>query len=170
MPRPFGQIVTDVNKPLAIENMAAWFECLRHLGPLSEAKQSGERKPHPAPLIGNRGPTLIAADFAGQYAVIHALFAIEIIQLIQTGSEPHVMFVKDGSPLHGGAMQCLASFAVTEFRIHRLSAHLVANAAAKTRSLVFWHKCRIIKGCIFGSESVFGREHHKSFQRGPANF
>ena len=136
MPRPFGQIVTDINKPLAIENMAAWFECLRHLGPLSEAKQSGERKPHPAPLIGNRGPTLIAADFAGQYAVIHALLAIEIIQLIQTGSEPHVVFVKDGSPLHRSAMQYLACSAMTQFGIHGVGAHLVPDAATKARGPV----------------------------------
>jgi hypothetical protein len=137
---------------------------------LPEVKQRGESKPHPAPFIGNQGPTPVTADLAGQDAVIHPLLAIEKTQMIQAGSQPHVMFVKDNSPLHGSAMQCLASFAVTEFRVHRLSAHLIANAAAKTRSLVFWYKCRIIKGCIFGSESVLGREHHKSFQRGPANF
>jgi len=112
---------------------------------LPKVKQRGEGKPHSAPFIGNRGPALVAADLAGRDAAIPALLAIEKTQLIPTGSEPHLVFVKDGSPLHRSAMQCLACFAVTELGIHGLSVYLVSNAATKARGLVLWNKCRVIK-------------------------
>lgn len=61
-------------------------------------------------------------------------------------------------------MQYLAGSAVTEFRIHWLSAHLVSDPAAKARGPVPWNKCRIIKGRICGSESVRRCKHHNVFQ------
>jgi hypothetical protein len=111
---------------------------------MTKVKQRRESKPHPAPFIGNRGPTPVAADLAGQDAFIPVLLTIEKTQIFQSGSEPHLMFVKDGSPLHRSAMQCLACSTMTEFGLHRFSAHLVSNAATKAGGLVFWNKCRIL--------------------------
>jgi len=144
--------------------MAAWFERFRRLDTWTEVEQRRECQPHPAPFVGNRGPALATADLAGQDAVMHALLAVEKTQLVQAGSEPHVLFVKDGCPLYGRAVKCLACSAVTEFRVHGLSAHLVANAATKARGPIPGNECRIIKGRIFGSESVSGRKHHDSFR------
>jgi hypothetical protein len=84
-----------------------------------------------------------------------ALLAIEKIQVIQAGGEPHMALVKDGGPLHGGTVQFLAGQAVTNFRIHGISAHLVSNGTTKAGGSVFGDKRRVVQGRIFGSESLF---------------
>ena len=91
-----------------------------------------------------------------------ALLAIKKMQVIQAGGEPDVALVKDGSPLHGGTVQFLARQAVTNFRIHGIGAHLVSNGPAKAGGPVFWDKRRVVKGGIFGSESVFHGKHPES--------
>ena len=140
MPGPLGQIIPDVDGPHVIENMAGWFECIRYLGRRPEIKKGGEGKPHPPPFIGNGSPTSAAADLAGQDALMEVLLAIVKMQVIQTGNEPHMTFVKDGGPLHGGAVQFLARQAVTNFRINGITAHLVANGPAKAGGPVFGDK------------------------------
>ena len=124
-----------------------------------EIKQGGEGKPHPTPFIRNGSTASFAADLAGQNAFMAALLAIEKMEVTQAGGEPHVAFVKDGGPLHGGAVQFPAGRAVTNFRIHGISAHLVSNGPAKAGGPVFGDKCRVIQGRIFGSESVFHQKH-----------
>jgi len=52
---------------------------------MSEIKQRGESKPHPAPFIGNGCTTPAAGDLAGQDAFMPDLFAIEIMQMIKAG-------------------------------------------------------------------------------------
>ena len=154
VPGPLGEIILEVNDPHAIENMAGWFEYIRHLGKVPEIKQRGEGKPHSASFIGNGSAALAAADLAGQDAFVPALLAIEKMQMIHAGGEPHMALVKDGGPLHRSTVQFLARQAVTDFRIHGIGAYLVANRPAKADGAVFGDKRRIAQGCIFGSESV----------------
>ena len=97
----------------------------------------------------------MAADLTGQNAFMTVLLAIEKMQVTQAGGEPHMAFVKDGGPLHGGTVQFLAGQAVTNFRIHGISAHLVSNGPAKAGGPVFGDKRHVVQGRIFGSESVF---------------
>jgi hypothetical protein len=162
MPGPLGQIIPEVDGPHAKENMAGWFEWIRYLGKMRKIKQRGECKPHLPPFVGNGSTTPAAADLAGQDPFLQALFAIEKVQVIQAGGEPHMTLVKDGGPLHGGTVQFLARQAVTNFRIHGISAHLVSNRPTKAGGPVFGDKRRIVEGCIFGSESVFWGKHLQS--------
>jgi len=144
VPGPLGQIIPDVDDPQAIKNMAGWFECIWHLGTMPEIKQRGKGKPHPAPFIGNRSTTHAAADLAWQDAFMPALLAIEKMQMIQSGGEPHMALLKNGGPLHGGTVQFLAHQAVTNFCIHGIGAHLVSNGPTKATCPVFGDKRRVV--------------------------
>ncbi len=93
---------------------------------------------------------------------MHSLLTIEKTQMIQAGGEPHMTLVKDGGPLHWGAVQFLARPAVTNFRIHGISTHLVANTPTKAGGSVLGDKLRIINGCIFESVSVSCGKHPQS--------
>ncbi len=119
--------------------MAGWFEWFRHLS-LPEVEQGRKGQPHPAPFIGNGSPTPTAADFAGRDAVIGTSLAIEKSQQVQTRSQPHLVLMKDGSPLHRSAMQCLARPTVAELRIHGIGTHLVVYTATKTGGPVLGNK------------------------------
>jgi hypothetical protein len=129
---------------------------------MPEIKQRGEGKPHPTPFIAYGRTTPAAADLAGQNAFMPALLAIEKTQATQAGGKPHMAFVKDGGPLHGGTMQFLARQAVTNLCIHGIGARLVSNGPAKAGSLIFGNKRRVVQGGIFGSESVFHGKHLES--------
>jgi hypothetical protein len=122
---------------------------------MSEIKQRGEGKPHPTPFIGDRSATPATADLAGQDPFMQILIAVEKMQVTHAGDESHMALVKDGGPLHGGAVQFLAHQAVTNFRIHGISAHLVLNGPAKAGGPVFGEKRRVVQGRVFGSESAF---------------
>ena len=77
MTRPLGQIVTNIENPLTIENMTGWFECFGCLGIRSKIKQGGESEPHSAPFVCNKGPAYFAADLAGQDTIIPAKLAVK---------------------------------------------------------------------------------------------
>ncbi len=142
---PFGQIVRDVKDPHPIENVTGCFEGIRHIGRMPKIKQRGKGKPHSAPLIGNGGSTPGATDLAGQDAFFETQFAVEETQVIQSSSESDVMFVEDGGPLHGSAMQFLARLAVADLSIHRIRAHLVSNSPTIASRLIFGDERRIIQ-------------------------
>jgi hypothetical protein len=72
------------------------------------------------------------------------LLAIEKMEVIQAGGEPHMIFMKDSGPLHGGAVQFLARQAVADFCIHGITAHLVANTPAKAGGPVFGDKRLVV--------------------------
>ncbi len=145
VPGPFGQTIRDVEYPHPVENVAGRFEGIRHIGRMPKIKERGKCKPHPTPLIGNGGSTSGAANLAGQDAFIKALLAIEKMQVIQSSSESDVMFVEDGGPLHGSAMQFLARLAVADLSIHRIRAHLVSNSPTIASRLIFGDERRIIQ-------------------------
>jgi hypothetical protein len=105
----------------------------------------GKGEPHPAPFICNGSAAPFAADLAGQNAFMAVLLAIEKMEVMQTGGKPHMAFVKDGGPLHGGTVQFLAGQAVTDFRIHGIGAHLVSNGPAKAGGPVFGNKRRVVQ-------------------------
>ncbi len=162
MSHPFRQIIIHIDHPLTVENMAGWFEAFRYRGRLSEIEQRGKSKPHPAPLVSDQGSTLAAADLAGEHALDNVPFTMVKTQQICPGDEPDVMLMEDSSPLHGSAMQHLTTPAVTELRIHGISAHFVANPATKTRCPEQGNKGRIIEGRICGSEVLAVRTFHLS--------
>jgi len=126
---------------------------------MPEIKQRREGKAHPAPFIGNGRTTPAAADLAGQDAFTPALLTVEKMQVIQSGGGAHMALVKDGGPLHGGTMQLLARQAMTNLRIHGISAHLVSNSPAKAGGPVFGNKRRVVQIRILGAESVFYGKH-----------
>jgi hypothetical protein len=94
------------------------------------------------------------------------LLAIEKMQVIQAGGEPHMALEKDGGPLHGGTVQFLAGQAVTDFRIHGIGVYIVSNGTTKAGGPVFGDKRRVVQGRIFGSESVFHGKHLESWNGG----
>jgi hypothetical protein len=105
---PLGEIIVNVHDPRTIKNMAGWFEGIRHLFVMPEIKQRGKGKPHPAPFIGNGSPAPFTRYFTGHNAFMPVLFAIEKMQVIYPCGESHMALMKDGGPLHGGAVQFLA--------------------------------------------------------------
>jgi hypothetical protein len=162
VPGPLGQIIRNVEDPHPIENVAGWFERIRHLGRMTKIKKRGKGKPHPAPLIGNGSSAPGATDLAGQDALMDRQFAVEEMQVTQSSGEPDVVLVKDGRPLHRGTMQLLACSAVTDLCIHRLGAHLVSNGPAVADRTVSGDEPCIVHGCVFGSKSFFCGEHLQS--------
>ena len=52
-------------------------------------------------------------------------------------ADPHMMFVKNRSPLHGRAVQGLAGSATAHLRIDRIDADFIAHGGAVTRCPVF---------------------------------
>jgi hypothetical protein len=130
---------------------------------MPKIKQRGKSEPHRTPFIGNGSATPAAPDLAGQYAFMQTLLAVEEMQVLQACGEPHMTLVKDGGPLHGGTVQFLACQAVTDFRIHGISAHLISNGPTKADGSVFRNIRCIVKGGIFGSESVHSGKHLQSF-------
>lgn len=121
---------------------------------LPKIKQCGKSKPHPAPLISNRSPTLFTTDLAGQRALMPVLITMVKLQQICSGREPNLMFMKDSRPLHRGTVQNLTGATVAELSIDGLSAHLITYPVAKASCPICGNKCRIAKGRVCKAELV----------------
>jgi len=154
VPQPLRELITDVPHPLAVKNMAGRLEGFRYHGMWAKIEQRRKGKPHPAPFISNRSPTLIATDLTRQYTLPDVPVTMVKTQQICSDRESYLMFMKDSRPLHRGTMQSLAGLAVTELRIHGISAHFVANSTTKARRPIFGNKCRIVKGRVCSAKLV----------------
>src|SRR6056297_92613 len=58
MSQPFRQIIIDIDHPLAVENMAGWFKCIRYRSMLPKIEQCGKSQPHPPPLISDQSSAM----------------------------------------------------------------------------------------------------------------
>ena len=85
--------------------------------------------------------------------------AIVEAELIEAARNAHVTFVKDGSPLHGSAVQRLTDRAVTDFRVHRLCAHFVLDSLTMAAGTIFCRKrfipcrCKCCFKCVLHSHN-----------------
>jgi len=158
MARPLGQIVVHVDHPEAVENVAGGPECRRDVGSSAEIEKGRKSEPHSAAFVSDQRPAATAADFARQDPLMPLAFAVEKLQMLDSGGHSDIAFMEDGHPLHRRAVQFLAVQAVAEFGVHRIRAHLVLNGTAMAPRPVLGYEVGIVNTSIIGTEFIF---HHQ---------
>ena len=144
MARPLRQLIGHIHHPRPIENMTRGFETRWHLRRAPKIKQGGKRQPHLTPFIRNQRPTPSTTDLAGENALMLPPLTVVEAELSDAVRDAHVAFVKNGGPLHWRAVQRLADYAVTDFRVNRVRAHFVLDGLTVAPGTVFCRKGRIL--------------------------
>lgn len=152
VPRPFGQIITDLDGASAVKDMAGRPEGCRYFSTRPEVKQCGKGQPHPASFIRDERAAFFAADLAGQDTVVPVALAIVKTQVIDTGGDSDVFFMENGGPLHGRTVKPLANQTVADLGVHRIGAHLIPDGPAVATGPVPGDKGRLVDRCVFRPE------------------